>query len=252
VRILLGIAGNELRRLFAQPFAWTLLAAMLALLAWLFLLSLDAFLALMPKIAGQDSAPGVTDLIAIPLLRALANLLLLIIPLLSMRLISGERRAGTLPLLLTAGIGEARIVIGKYIGALAYLAIVLLLALMLPLSLGVGTTLDLGKLFAATFGVGLFGAALLAIGLLASTWSEQPALAAALAYVISLLLWVLDAGARVEGINNSAINYLALPSHLDPMLRGIISTVDIVYFVLLIVVCLTLATRRLDSLRHNG
>src|SRR5882724_6942944 len=108
------LARNELRRLFVQPLAWALLATVLGVLAYFFLLSLEAFLVLMPKLAGIDGAPGVGDLVALPLLRAIASLLLFVAPLLGMRSIAGERQAGTLPLLLAAGVGDARIVLGKF------------------------------------------------------------------------------------------------------------------------------------------
>ena len=71
----LVIARNELRRIFLTPLAWVLLAAVLGVLGYFFLLSLGAFLALMPKIAGMADAPGVTDLVVLPLLRATASLL---------------------------------------------------------------------------------------------------------------------------------------------------------------------------------
>ena len=54
---------NEVRRLFAQPLAWALLATVIGLLAYFFLLSLEAFLVLMPKLAGVATAPGVGDLL---------------------------------------------------------------------------------------------------------------------------------------------------------------------------------------------
>lgn len=243
------VAGNELRRLFVQPLAWALLAVVLGLLAYFFLLALDAFLALMPKLAGMADAPGVTDLVALPVLRALANLLMLIVPLLTMRQIAGERQAATLPLLQASGLGDARVILGKYFGLLGYLAVVLGLALMVACSPAVAGTLDYGRLLSAAFGVLLFAAALTALGLLASSYSEQPAIAAAVALALNLLLWIVDAGARAQGVTSSAINYVALPTHLDPFFRGIVSTVDIVYFMLFIAVALGLATRRLDTLR---
>ncbi len=248
----LVVAGNELKRLFVQPLAWGVLAATLGLIAYFFLLSLDGFLSVMPKLAGLEASPGVTDLVALPLLRALANLLMLVVPLISMRLISGERRAHTLPLLLASGIGSARIVLGKYCGTLVFLLILLALVVAMPLALSFGTTLDFGKLSAGTLGVALYGAALVALGLFTSSYAEQPTAAAAAALSLSLLFWVLDSGARMQGVNNSAINYLAVPTHLDPFFRGVVASVDVAYFLLAIAVLLLLAVRRLNRLRSAG
>ncbi|HZW51709.1 MAG TPA: ABC transporter permease subunit, partial [Rudaea sp.] len=108
------VARNEWRRLFAQPLAWVLLAATLAVLAYFFLLTLQGFLGLSPKLAGMPSPPGVTDLVALPLMRAIGSVLLLVAPLLGMRAIAGERQSGTLPLLQSSGTGGAGIVLGKF------------------------------------------------------------------------------------------------------------------------------------------
>jgi ABC-2 type transport system permease protein len=245
------IARHEWRRLAVQPFAWTLAAVVLAFMAWQFLLALQAFLDLAPKLGGLKDAPGVTDLVAIPLLRSFSNLLLPLVPLVTMRAFAGERRAASLPLLLASGVGNLHIVLGKFFGTLGYLFAVVALVALMPLLLSSGTTLDLGKIAAALLGLALFTTALAAIGIACSAWAAQPALAAATAIAISSLLAVVDAGARLQGVSNSGINWLALPTHLEPFFRGIVASVDIVYFVLVAAVALALATRRLDALRGS-
>ena len=246
----LVIARNELRRLFAQPLAWALLAAVLVVLAYFFLLTLQGFLVLMPKIAGNAASPGVTDLVALPLTRAIASVLLLVVPLLGMRAFAGDRVA--LPLLLTSGLSDARVVLGKYIGLIAFLALLILMTLAMPLSLEVGTALDLGRMAVAALGLMLFAATLAALALWASALAQQPAVAAGLALVLNLLLWMLDAGARYEGVTSDFVNYLALPTHLEPFLHGIVATVDIAYFFLLSIAALALTTRRLAASRVRG
>lgn len=247
-----AIARLEWKRLFAQPLAWTLLAAALGVLAYFFLLSLDAFLRLMPKLAGAADAPGIGDLVVLPLLRALASLLLLLTPLIGMRGIAAERQSGTLPLLLASGVGAARIVFGKFFGLFGFCALLIALALAMPLSLGAGTALDFGTVAAGALGLLLFAAALLAIAIAASAHTEQPVVGAVVALVLNLLLWMADAGARYEGVSSSFINYLALPTHLEPFLHGLVSTVDIAYFMLIAALALTLAARRLTASRLRG
>jgi ABC-2 type transport system permease protein len=245
------IARHEWRRLCVQPFAWLLSAVVLALMAWQFLLSLQGYLDIAPKLGALKDAPGVTDLVAIPLLRGFSNLLVLLVPLITMRSFAGERGAQTLPLLLASGVGNARIVIGKYIGALGFVWMLIALVTLMPLALGFGAHLDIGKIAAAVLGLALFAAALAGIGIAASSWASQPALAAAISLAITSLLAVVDAGARLQGISNSGINYLALPTHLEPFFRGLVASVDIVYFLLVAGVALALATRRLETLRSR-
>ena len=169
-----------------------------------------------------------------------------------MRAFAGDRQSGALPLLLASGLSDARIVLGKYLGLVAFLVVLILLALAMPLSLQVGTALDLGRVTAAALGLVLFAAALAALALWASSYAQQPAVAAGFALVLNLLLWMLDAGARYEGVTSDFVNYLALPTHLEPFLHGIVASVDIVYFVLLSTVALALATRRLAASRVRG
>ncbi len=244
------VAMHELRRQWVQPFVWILAAVLLALMAWQFLLAVGAYLQISPRLGAMPNAPGVTDLVAIPLLRSLATVLLVVIPLLTMRSFAGERREHSLVLLLAAGIGDARIVLGKFLASWATVLVMTVLVSSLPFSLRMGTAIDTGQLFAALFGLALYAAAVTAIGIASSAFTVQPALAAALAFVVSAFLGIIDLGARLEGVDRSAINYLSLTTHFDPFLRGIVSSIDVIYFALLTGVALFVATLRVAALRR--
>ena len=245
------IAGNDIKRQFAQPFAWILLALVTILLAWQFLLLFDGYLKLVSRLSASDPR-GATDSIALPVLRILSGLLLLIAPLATMQSLAGERRAHTLPLLLAAGVGNLNIVVGKFLGAFVLVALIVLIAVCMPLTLEFGTTLDLGRVAAATLGLLLFAASLTAIGIACSAWTAHPALAAAAALIISSLLALIDMGARLQGVDNALINWLSLSTHLEPFFFGLIASVDVVYFLLVTTLALLFAARRLDSLRTRG
>lgn len=244
------VAMHELRRQWVQPFVWILAAVLLALMAWQFLIAVGAYLQVSPRLGAMPTAPGVTDLVAVPLLRSLATILLVVIPLLTMRSFAGERRDHSLVLLLAAGIGDSRIVIGKFLACWAVALVMIVLVALLPWSLRMGTAIDAGQLLAAMVGLGLYAGALTGIGIASSAFTAQPALAAALAFVVSALLGIIDLSARLEGVDRSAINYLALPTHFEPFLRGIVSSVDVIYFVLLTGLALFVATLRVAGLRR--
>jgi ABC-2 type transport system permease protein len=169
-----------------------------------------------------------------------------------MSVIAGERRNGTLPLLFAAGVPASRIVLGKYLAILGWLLLWLLLTLAMPLVLTPLIRLDWGKLAAATLGLALMLSALAALGVACSTFASHPAIAAAAALVITLALWSVNLGAQMAGVNGGAINWLAMSTHLQPLLRGLVSTTDVVWFVLLIALSLSLATRRLSSEKERG
>jgi ABC-2 type transport system permease protein len=242
-----AVTRLEWRRLLVRPLAWVLAALTLAWLAWNFTLMLGSFLTSQIQRAAQPDGPGFIDLVGVPLLGQLAQLAFLVVPLITMSVISGDRRNGTLPLLFAAGVPASRIVLGKYLAVLGWLLLWLALTLAMPLTLMHATHFDWGKLAAATLGLALMLAALGALGVACSAFASHPAIAATAALVIALALWSVNLGAQMAGINGGAINWLAMSSHLQPLLRGLVSTTDIAWFVLLIVLALALATRRLAT-----
>jgi ABC-2 type transport system permease protein len=249
---LLAMFRLEVRRLRVQPLAWVLLALSLAWLGWCFTRLLGDFLASEIKLAAQPDGPGYVDLVAVPLLGQMAQLAFLVVPLLAMSTLAGERRHGTLPLLFAAGVPASRIVLGKYFALLLWLLLWLALVLAMPLSLAHATTPDWGKLAAATLGIVLMLAALAALTVAASAFTAHPAVAAVLGLLIGLGLWTVNLGAQMAGLDGGAINWLAMSTHEQNLLRGLVSTTDIAWFVLLIAVCLALATRRVAADRERG
>ncbi|KQZ79597.1 ABC transporter permease [Rhodanobacter sp. Root561] len=249
---LLAVARLEWRRLLVRPLAWVLAALTLAWLAWNFTLLLGIFLAGQIQRAAQPDGPGFVDLVGVPLLGQLAQLAFLVVPLLGMSVIAGERRNGTLPLMFAAGVPASRIVLGKYLALLGWLLLWLALTLAMPLVLVHATHFDWGKLAAASLGLALMLATLAAISVACSSFASHPAIAAAAALVIALALWSVNLGAQLAGINGGAINWLAMSSHLQPLLRGLVSSADVAWFVLLAALSLALATRRLAADRERG
>ncbi|MDN5923641.1 MAG: ABC transporter permease, partial [Xanthomonadales bacterium] len=100
----MSVTRLEYQRLFVRAFPWTLAALSMAWLAWSFLRGLQGFLSVQSKLAALPDAPGFTDLVAVPLLAQLAQLTLLLAPLLTMQMLAGERRNGTLETLFAAGL----------------------------------------------------------------------------------------------------------------------------------------------------
>lgn len=247
--MILTIAGRELRSLFLSPLAWSLLAVMQFILAWLFLVQMESFDLLQARLVTIENAPGLTDLVVVPLLGNVAIVTLLLVPLLSMRLISEELRSGTFSLLLSAPVSISRIVLGKYLGLLGVLGVILLISLLMVLSLLAGGELDLGRLAAGLLGLGLVLAASAAIGLYMSTLSSQPSVAAVGSYGLLLFLWSINLAAGAEGKGSALFAWIAMPTHFDRLLSGLVRSSDLIYFILCISICLILAVRRLDTLR---
>lgn len=244
---MLALARNELYRLFLSPLAWVILAFSQVILAYLFLTHIDYFVQIQAKISAIPGAPGVTELIATPLLNNVATILLLLTPLITMRLIAEERRNESLPLLLSAPLSMIQIVLGKFLGTLGFFLIFLILISLMPLSLSVGSNLDFGLLASAFLGLTLLVASFTAIGLFLSSITKQPTIAAITTFATLFLLWIIDWASQ----STNLFSWLSLLNHYQPLLQGEVHTRDIAYYLIVIVVFLTLTVRHLDSERLN-
>lgn len=245
------IAWREFKSLFASPLAWSVLAALQAILALMFLGRIELLQRYQGQLLALDNAPGVTELIVPELFGNAAIVLLLIVPLLTMRLIAEERRNRTLALLFSAPVSMTEIVLGKYCGVLLFMLVVVVLIALMPLSLLVGGTLDFGLLGSALLGLSFALAGFAAIGLFMSTLTQHPAVAAIAGFGALLLFWILDATGQGD-TRASVLAYLSIFNHYQPFLRGVFSTADAAYYVLLVLTFLGLSIRRLDADRLGG
>lgn len=242
------LAARELRSLFLSPLAWAILAAVQVLLAYFFLLFLEGFSRVQPQLGLLPDAPGITQIVVSPLLAITAIVFLIVGPLLTMRLISEERRNQTLSLLFSAPVSMSEIVLGKYLGILGFFMIMLLMVSLMPLSLLAGAELDFGMFAAALLGLVLLIASFLSLGLFISTLTTHPAVAAMITFAVLLLLWILKL-ASVTGETSAVFSYVSILQHYESMMQGVVNTSDIFYYILFSSVFLVLSIRRLDAQR---
>lgn len=247
--MIISIALRELRSMFLSPLAWTVLAVIQLVLAWSFFTQIDFFFNIQSQLATLPNAPGVTDLVVMPTFEVASIILLMVTPLLTMRLISEERRNGSIALLLSSPISMTEIVLGKFTGIVLFMLIFITMISLMPLSLLMGTELDLGKLAAGVFALMLLLSAFSAAGLYLSSLTSNPVVAAISTFGLLLLLWIINSN---TGDASNTLDQLSLLGHFAPMLRGLIDTADIAYFILFIATFLLLTIRQLDSQRLQG
>lgn len=242
------IAARELRSLFLSPLAWVILAAVQALIAFFFLWYLQEYANIQAQLALLENAPGITQLVATPLLATSAIVLLVVGPLLTMRLISDERRNQTLSLLLSAPVSMTEIVLGKFLGILGFFSIMMLLVALMPLSLLAGTTLDLGMFASGVLGLLLLLASFAAVGLYMSTLTSQPAVAAISTFGVLLMLWIANlAGSTAD--KDSLLSYVSLLQHYQSMMKGVVNSGDVAFYLIFVATFLVLSIRKLDAQR---
>ena len=242
------IAALELRRLFLSPLAWCVLAVEVCILAYIFLIGIDNYQNVQPQLIRMPAPPGLTDLVVAPLFAQAAVILLFAVPMLTMRLISDERRGQTLSLLLSAPVSMTEIILGKFFGVTVFFLILVFLVTMMPLSLLVGGHLDFGMLASGLLGVVLLTASFIAVGVFMSTLTAQPAIAAVSTYGVLLGLWIIDwVGAGRGGDYNGLLGYLSILRHYESLLKGIFNSSDVIYYLLFIATFILLSIRRLDA-----
>lgn len=231
----LAITHRELKSYFTSPIAYVVTALFLLMAGYLF--SLILF--------------NTREATLRYLLGNLSVIFLFITPALSMRLLAEEQRSGTIELLLTNPVRDAELVLGKFLASLVMLLVMLSLTLYYPFVIMLfGGNIDQGPLLSGYLGVVLQGAAFLAIGLMASSLTQNQIIAAILSFGILLVLWLSDAFAGfARGPVGEILRYLSVSGHFGDFPRGVISTTDLVYFASLIVAALFLTVVSLQTRR---
>ncbi len=243
------IARREIAAMFLAPLAWIILAVVQAILGYMFLANLDNFFLLQPQLIRLENTPGVTDIVVTPLMQVAAIILLMVMPLITMRSLAEEKRQRTLSLLVSAPLSMTEIVLGKFLGLVGFIVILVSLLMLMPLSLYLGTSPDTGKLLSIYLGMLLLLSAFAAIGLYLSSLTENQTIAAVSTFGTLLMLWIIDwAGASLES-GQSVVAYLSMLQHHQRMLEGVFDTADLAYYAIVIVGFLGLTIRQLDRER---
>ena len=247
--MILTIAKREVSTLFLSPLAWIILAVVQVLLGYMFLAQIDNFFLLQPQLFQLENVPGVTDIVIAPLFSLAAIILLMIMPLITMRSIAEEKRNKTLTLLISSPISMTEIVLGKFLGLFFFVFILVSLLMLMPLSLFIGTAIDVGKLLSIYISMLLLLSSFAAIGLYLSSLTENQTIAAVGTFGALLMLWLIDWIGEALPNNQSVVSYLSPLQHHQSMLEGLFDTADVAYYLIFITVFLVLTIRQLDRER---
>lgn len=171
-------------------------------------------------------------------------------PAIAMGTIAEEKRTGTMEILITMPVRDAEVVIGKFLGALSLYAV--LVALTIPQVLTVSSLgdLDWGPVLTGYMGLLLCGGALLAISVMASSWTGNQLVALMLGMGLCVSFWII--GNLLVFLPTSAasvLEWLSFGYHLDSMLRGVMDTRNITFFLSVTALALALSFRSLESRR---
>ncbi|MFZ5949895.1 MAG: ABC transporter permease subunit [Candidatus Rifleibacteriota bacterium] len=230
-----AIMKKELQSFFFSPVAYIVFASFLLIVGYLFWVVLVT-----SKLATLE-----------PLLYNASFVLLLASPVMTMRLISEERKGRTMELLLTSPISPAQIIIGKYLACMVLYLALIVLTLQYPLLLSrYSTDFDLGPVYSGYIGLVLLSSAFVSLGLFTSSLSENQIISAMLSFGGLLLFWIFGwAKHAFDNWFGNVLGSLSIFDRYSDFLRGIVDSGNTVFFVIFTVVWLFLAARVIESER---
>jgi ABC-2 type transport system permease protein len=227
---LLPLLIKEEKAVFSSPIAYAIIAVYLLLMGYTFTLML--FL------------NRTAELVRIFFQAAV--LLLLIVPVITMRLLAEERRSGTLELLLTSPVREFEIVLAKFAASVTMIGLMLLLTASHAVVLGIYAEPDWGPIYSGFLGLFLLAAALSALGLLVSGLTANQIVAAVIAMGVGILLWMIDSiGYLLPDPFDTIVTSLSFVAHFTPFATGAMFLSDLGFFLTVILACLLLSVRTL-------
>jgi ABC-2 type transport system permease protein len=245
VSVVVAVVRKELLLYFTSFLFYGLAAVFLALSGYYFFTNLEFFVLM----GGMDLTRGLWQYEFIDIQQRL----LVLVPLLTMRLFAEERKLGTLELLWTYPVRDGEVIVGKFVGCLVVVALLIAATTLYPVALSLVTPVDPGPLLAGYVGLVLLAAAFVACGLFLSAVTDSQLLAGAATYGVLLALWALTWNeAAVGAATLRALAPLSLFDRFHPFARGVVDTRNVAYFVLFMTTFLALTFFALDARRWRG
>jgi len=231
---IISIAKRELQTYFSSPIFYVITTVFLVLTGFFFSSAISWFSQQSIQLAQNPQYyqyVNINQMVFTPLFHNMSIILLLMLPLLTMRLFAEEKKIGTDELLFTSPISVGQIILGKYLAALAVLAIMLALTLLPAVFTFFWGNPELAQILNGYLGLFLMGAAFIAVGIFFSSLTENQIVSAMLTFGALLLFWILNwAAYSATGMWKGVLNYLSIFQHFDDMTRGILDTKDVAYY----------------------
>jgi len=259
MRHALAIARRELESYFFSPIAYAVLTIFTFVSGLFFTNMLVYYMrqsaladSMIQKYGYSDYQLDVPTVVLAQFFQNQAFLLVLAIPLLTMGLITDERRKGTLELLMTSPVGGGEIVLGKFIGAFSFLAILLLPILPMFIFMGLGGAWEAGVIASGMLGLLMLGGAQIALGLFVSSLCENVLVSAIGTYGLFMTMQFIDTtSAASQSFWVKLLSYFSFYVRQAASTRGVVALADVVYFASFIALGLYLAQRSIEAIRFK-
>jgi ABC-2 type transport system permease protein len=264
MRHLLAIAQRELGSLFVSPVAYVVLTLWSVMAGTFFISSLidfDQRLAEASRYGAEEflAQMNLNDQLLMPFYGSMWIVLLFLLPAVSMGLFANEKANGTDELLYTSPIHIWEIVAGKFLAGFAFVFLMTAIVGFFAGILFVYGDPEVGKTLTGLLGLLLVSFAYVSVGALASSLTRNQLIAFVLTMVALLVIGLMlpfiveiglggDSGGRGIGIGPT-VRYISTAPHFEALLNGVVDTVDLVYFAVVIAICAVLSKAALESVR---
>ena len=253
---ILAIAHKELKSYFSTPIAYIVIGFFALLFGYFFYAMLVIFNQQSAQFGGAEGgAVDINQQLIRPLFLNASVILLFVLPLITMRTYSEEKRSGTIELLLTSPVTDVEIILGKFLGAMALYAAMLAITVihMLVLFSYANPKPEWTVPVIGYIGLLLMGGCFISVGLLISSLTKNQIVSGMVTFAVFLLLWVINWIASFTGpTTQSVLNYLSITDHFDDFTRGIVDTKHLIYYFSVMSFGLFLTARSVDTERWKG
>ncbi|MBX2991307.1 MAG: ABC transporter permease [Bacteroidetes bacterium] len=230
---ILPIFKRELKSYFNSPVAYVVIVVFLAILGWFF--STNLFL---------NNVASLYIIFDSPLVKIL---FLVIAPAITMRLLAEERKSGTVELLTTKPVKDVEIIIGKFLAAWVVLGAALLPTLLYVITMAILGSIDFGQVVTGYIGLMLMGGVFIALGLLASSLTDNQIVAFIMGFILAFAVFMLDKVLiYLPSFMASTLEFVGVDFHYSGIARGVIDSRNIIYFASMLGFLLMMATVSLE------
>lgn len=246
---ILAIARRELGGYFSSPIGWVVLIGFTLVSAFFFNLTILGYAVQAMQLGMEE---GITEQMIQGFFGNLSVIAMLVTPAVTMSLVAQDRRERSIELLLTSPVSSLQIVLGKYLGAIGFALVLLVSTLYVPGMLYMMGEPDTGVVLSCYAGFAVLLGVFMAIGLFASSVTDNQLVALLIGFVLNLSMWIVGwfgSGILKEGSLSTIVQHISMLSHFETLSRGVLHVNDAVYFVSVIVLFVFAATQRVEALR---
>jgi ABC-2 type transport system permease protein len=251
---IISIYRRELGSYFVSPIAYAVTGIFLVVSGFFFYIILTNLIqrSMMPEQFGGQAGMDVSGTVVRNFFDVVSQIILFMLPMLTMGVYAEDRKRGTMELLMTSPISEIQIVAGKYLAALTLFVAMLAPTLFYHFAMNRYSepALPWRIVLCGYLGIFLLGAALVAIGTFISSLTENQIIAGVATFAAFMALLVINLLVRDSTTTSGEIiSYLSLLSHFDDFAKGVIDTTSVIFYASLAALGLFLTQRSLDSMR---